>query len=91
MDDDDDLDDNFVDAAINSAKAEVSSLTKAVEEAIRGKPTPDSPYASATSVASDVYQSAITAASRALYAEEPTGTAKVAKVAGERYNDAVKA
>lgn len=88
---DDEEDDGIVNSAINAIKPGLDSLSQAVEEAIYGKPTSDRVYQSATSVASDLYQSAYTAASRAVYGEEATGTAKVASIASEKYDAAVKA
>ncbi|KAF2155760.1 hypothetical protein K461DRAFT_265264 [Myriangium duriaei CBS 260.36] len=81
--------DSFLDDALSSGWEELTSMTKAVEEAIYGKTAPGV-RASATSVAGDVYQSAIDAASKVFYGPKPTGN-QAARFASDKYDEAVSA
>lgn len=75
--------------ALDSAKEQKDSITKAAKEAIYGK-TETNAVGSATSVASDVWSSAYAAASSALYGPESTDGGARAFLS-EKYDDAVKA
>lgn len=79
----------FFDDLLSSGWQELTSMTKAVEEAIYGK-TASGAQASATRVASDIYQSALDAASSIFYGAKPTGNS-AARFASEKYDDAVSA
>ncbi|GAM82738.1 hypothetical protein ANO11243_007240 [Dothideomycetidae sp. 11243] len=87
--DDDEETDSFLDTALASGREQMGFLTKAVEEAIYGKSATGA-RASATQIASEIYQSAMDAASQVFYGPKPTGNQAV-KFASEKYDEAMNA
>ncbi|KAI9819073.1 MAG: hypothetical protein M1826_001203 [Phylliscum demangeonii] len=76
---------------VNHAGENLSDLTRAVQEAIRGTPTSQGALESATSLASEQYSKALSAASIAFYGTHHSGSQSVVSVASKRYADAVSA
>lgn len=80
-----------VQSMIKEAGGNLSDLTKAVREALLKTPSTQGSVESATSIASERYSRALSAASSVLYGTPQSGPENLASVASKKYADAVSA
>ena len=93
LDDDDEKSafSDTVQSMANEAGHNLRDLTKAVQEALLGTSTTQGSVGAATSIASEQYSRALSAASSVLYGAQQGKTESVSSVTSKRYADAVSA
>ena len=77
--------------SVDDVKEAMKHASKAVFEAIYGTPTDKSPAESVTSIASEIYNSALAAASSALYGTPQPKNEELFSIATDKYSAAVAA
>ena len=80
-----------VQSMIKDAGDNLSDMTKAVREALLKTPSTQGSMESVTSIASEQYSRALSAASSVLYGTQQSGSEGLASVASKKYVDAVSA